>query len=166
MFDGAWLFEEYLATILRPLGFAHPKNKDSRGGIRFFDNSFDEQNFDRNYRKIYPDFYKSGKMILDAKYKHLEVGVSREDLYQVTSYMHTMSENASKVWDGGFVFPSTESFGRKIYKLVGLGGTLSVMGFGIPQRASDFVEFCEGMEMAEESLRDEVSTQHNDVKPV
>lgn len=151
LFDGAWLFEEYLATVLRPIGFVHPQNKEHLGGLRFFDN--DGWDFSKNYRKIYPDFYKSGKMILDAKYKHLDGGVCREDLYQVTSYMHTMSENASKVWEGGFVFPSKGDFESKKHQLAGLGGTLRVIGFEIPQRASDFSAFCGAMERAEESLR-------------
>ena len=35
---------------------------------------------------LYPDFYKDN-YILDAKYKHLNSGVGREDLYQVITYM-------------------------------------------------------------------------------
>lgn len=31
VFDGAWLWEEYLATVLTELGFEHPKNKTGRG---------------------------------------------------------------------------------------------------------------------------------------
>jgi 5-methylcytosine-specific restriction enzyme subunit McrC len=39
LFDGAWLWEEYLNTFLINLGFKHPKNKNSEGAIYLFDNS-------------------------------------------------------------------------------------------------------------------------------
>ena len=36
LFDGAWLWEEYLNTILRDCGFKHPQNKLSKGRIYLF----------------------------------------------------------------------------------------------------------------------------------
>ena len=125
LFDGAWLWEEYLATILcnpklAEKQFLHPSNKTGKGGIRLFDNSKnddDEIAFSKCYRRIYPDFYRKNKLsvqaeseklgssendsiILDAKYKHLENGFVRDDLYQIISYMHTM-----KIATGGFIYP-------------------------------------------------------------
>lgn len=103
LFDGAWLFEEYLWAILKPLDFEHPENKTGKGGIRLFDNSQnddDEIAFSKCYRRIYPDFYRKNQIILDAKYKHLENGFVRDDLYQIISYMHTM-----KIATGGFIYP-------------------------------------------------------------
>lgn len=76
LFDGAWLWEEYLNTLLRPLGFVHPENKKHKGGLRMF-KSDDELAFDKDYRRIYPDFYKKGEYILDAKYKPLQKNVCR-----------------------------------------------------------------------------------------
>ncbi len=165
LFDGAWLWEEYLVTILtkEPHNFIHPKNKESRGGLHFFDNNADEEHFDKNYRKIYPDFYKPNEIILDAKYKHLENGVGCEDLYQVVSYIHTMSKPNEKVLNGGFVYPEkdcgfsvadtefTEVQPPK-YKLAGLGGEISLFGFKIPQNANDFVSFCKEIKESEEKL--------------
>ena len=108
LFDGAWLWEEYLATILcdtklAEKQFLHPSNKTGKGGIRLFDNSQnddDEIAFSKCYRRIYPDFYRKNQIILDAKYKHLENGFVRDDLYQIISYMHTM-----KIATGGFIYP-------------------------------------------------------------
>lgn len=100
LFDGAWLWEEYLNKILCQEGFKHPRNKESKGGIRMFAKPNDEALFDNNSRRMYPDFYKED-YILDAKYKHLYGTVGREDLYQVISYMYCM--NASL---GGYVYPS------------------------------------------------------------
>lgn len=139
LFDGAWLWEEYLALVLKKDGFKHPKNKQNSGGIRMFQNDFDENSFDKNFRRIYPDFYrlntndKKGN-ILDAKYKRLQNGVGREDLYQVVTYMHTM-----KIDCGGFLYPIEDSNLSDIlhncYKLseIGYGGEIHVIGIKIPK---------------------------------
>lgn len=202
LFDGAWLWEEYLATILKPLGFLHPENKESRGGLHFFDKKVDEDTFDKSYRKIYPDFYREdcrvvstgstnadndikenrdfGRLnhhaisILDAKYKHLENGVGREDLYQIVSYIHTMSKSDENVLNGGFVFPyknggysvtlraqagdaaDTEftevQLPKKTLRFAGLGGEISVIGFKIPQNAGTFADFCKEIKSSEENF--------------
>ena len=138
LFDGAWLFEEYLWTILKPLDFEHPENKTGKGGIRLFDNSKnddEEMEFSKCYRRIYPDFYRENEIILDAKYKHLENGFVRDDLYQIISYMYTM-----KIPCGGFIYPisSTRSIKQsyevdvKTYKLANDTGTVSTYGIPIP----------------------------------
>lgn len=150
LFDGAWLWEEYLNPILRPLGFVHPENKIHKGGLRMFANG-DELTFDKDYRRIYPDFYKKGEYILDAKYKPLQKNVCREDLYQVVSYMHTM-----KISRGGFIFPDDgrTDFENRRYNLAGFGGTLDVFGIKIPQNAENFQKFCELMKNEEEKFTD------------
>ncbi len=150
LFDGAWLWEEYLNKILSPLGFIHPENKIHKGGLRMFTDG-DELTFDKDYRRIYPDFYKKGEYILDAKYKPLQENVCREDLYQVISYMHTM-----KISRGGFIFPDDgrKDFENRRYNLAGFGGTLDVIGVKIPQNAENLQEFCELMKDEEEKLVD------------
>ena len=149
LFDGAWLWEEYLNKILSPLGFVHPENKKNKGGFRMFADS-DELTFDKDHRRIYPDFYKKGEYILDAKYKSLQNGVGREDLYQVISYMHTM-----KISRGGFIFPDDgrTDFENRCYNLAGFGGILDVIGMKISQNAEDFQNFCELMKTEEENLQ-------------
>src|SRR5690606_28301755 len=61
LFDGAWLWEEYLNTLLHPLQFIHPENKTGKNAIYLFQNM---------KGKRYPDFLKDD-MVLDAKYKRL-----------------------------------------------------------------------------------------------
>lgn len=153
LFDGAWLWEEYLNTILRPLGFVHPENKKHKGGLKMFANGDDELTFDKDFRQIYPDFYKKGEYVLDAKYKRLLNGVGREDLYQVVAYMHTM-----KIARGGFIFPDDGTdFHKKTYCLANDTGTLDIIGMKIPQNAESLQEFCELMKAEEEKLLENFS---------
>ena len=101
LFDGAWLFEEYLNTFLSKEKFIHTENKIGRKPLYLLDN---------NKWKIYPDFYKlenNNNILLDAKYKRLdnvnkEDGdyIQREDRLQIISYAYTL--NAKKA---GFVYP-------------------------------------------------------------
>lgn len=155
IFDGASLWEEYLWTLLKPYDFCHPQNKERSGGIRMFANN-EEQDFDKNYRKIYPDFYKENCWIVDAKYKHLQNGVGREDLYQIVTYMHTM-----KIDKGGFIYPadSLTDSNSKLWTLAGLGGTIHICGIKIPTEAADFNDFSEKMKEQEKKLLETIQKQ-------
>ncbi|MBO7497525.1 MAG: hypothetical protein J6T98_13360 [Salinivirgaceae bacterium] len=146
LFDGAWLWEEYLNTILKKEGFKHPKNKESRGGIKMFAKPEDEDFFDRNSRRLYPDFWKDN-YIIDAKYKRLEKGVGREDLYQVVTYMHCM-----KADNGGFMYPSDTAQKIERYTLAGLGGTMRLYGVKV-QHEGDFKGYAEAMREEEERIK-------------
>lgn len=149
LFDGAWLWEEYLWTVLKPKNFLHPQNKKHSGGIKMFDNDSDEENFDKNHRRIYPDFYKLNEFILDAKYKRLQNGVGRDDLYQIVTYMHTM-----EIDNGGFIYPLSKSDiekDTKPYKLAGRGGEVHLFAFPISFE-SDKNSFRTQMKQAENRL--------------
>ncbi len=166
LFDGAWLWEEYVATVLcdpkrGTKQFIHPTNKDRRGGIRLFkDEVEDTPDLKKCYRRIYPDFYreKSGDdsndgMIVDAKYKRLEQGLVRDDLYQIISYMHTM-----RISVGGFLYPHSSKeaprngLEREVYQLAGYGGTISSLGLPIPQNAANYATFTFAMADREREL--------------
>ena len=180
LFDGAWLWEEYLWTILKDVelggkNFEHPTNKDRKGGIRLFDNSLDpeDSSFKKCYRRIYPDFYrentkpenedflKNDGVILDAKYKQLDKGLVRDDLYQIISYMHTM-----KIPTGGFVYPvasttlrNRESAGNVVldtYCLANNTGFIKSFGFVIPECETDYAAFQQEMRKTEDKLVQEI----------
>ena len=133
LFDVAWLWEEYVYTLL-PKGFVHPRNKDKTDGISVFS---------VGKRKVYPDFYhKELKIVLDAKYKKLEdteKGINREDLFQLISYSYILkAERAS------LVFPSKHKVvDNEIGKLAGYGALLKKWSIQIPQKASSYSEFYE-----------------------
>lgn len=133
-------------TILKDLDFKHPRNKESRGGIRMFEKPDDENFFDKNSRRLYPDFWKEN-FILDAKYKRLDNGVGREDLYQVVTYMHCM-----KADNGGFVYPvETESKTEK-YGLAGYGGTMRLIGLQVQYQCGSYTDYVAAMKGVESNL--------------
>ena len=155
LFDGAWLWEEYIATILSKCAFNHSRNKESTGGIRMFEKADSESSFENNGRRMYPDFYRaedsSGKesFIIDAKYKHLQNEVGREDLYQLVSYMHVM-----EILNGGLLYPipsDSEKIFKSCYRLAGMGGIISVFGFPVPIK-STYTDFIKCMKVVESDI--------------
>lgn len=142
-FDVAWLWEEYVYTLL-PKDFIHPRNKDKTDGISVFS---------VGKRKVYPDFYdRERKIVLDAKYKKLEdteKGINREDLFQLISYSYIL-----KAEKAGLIFPSMEqSVNSEIGKLAGYGSQLKKWSIQIPQNASSYSAFCKMMENSEENFK-------------
>lgn len=140
LFDGAWLWEEYVNTLLSNIGFTHPQNKLNKGGIYLFD----DQSGIR-----YPDFYKDD-MVLDAKYKRLgsyeKVSkVDKNDINQVITYMTTLH-----VGKGGFVAP-LEHKQEKIptSRLKESSSTLSIFGIEISKMISSYSDFCKQMKEME-----------------
>lgn len=136
LFDGAWLWEEYVNTILSNQGFRHPENKLHKGGIYLFDDHSGIR---------YPDFYKDD-MVLDAKYKRLGSydkvsNLDRNDIHQVMAYMTTLKVNR-----GGFVAPLEQKQSKvPTSHLQGSMATLSIFGIEICKSATSYAEFCEKM---------------------
>lgn len=136
LFDGAWLWEEYVNTILNHHGFKHPENKLHKGGIYLFDDHSGIR---------YPDFYKDD-MVLDAKYKRLgsydKVSkVDSDDIHQVMAYMTTL-----KVDRGGFIAPLEQKLEKvPTSHLKGSSATLSIFGIEISKTASSYADFCKKM---------------------
>ena len=131
LFDVAWLWEEYLNTLLKN-DFLHPRNKKSKEGISLFS--------DRT-RTVYPDFYNRNRgVVIDAKYKKLEdtvKGISREDLYQVISYTYIL-----RARNAGIVYPSSrESEKNHIGTLDGYKGKIFKLSLRIPEYVENYNEF-------------------------
>ena len=79
LFDGAWLWEEYMNSIVDEI-FYHPMNKATKGSQRLFDH---------NRGLIYPDFISrdsEARVIADAKYKPID-NIGNKDYLQVLAYM-------------------------------------------------------------------------------
>jgi len=79
VFDGAWVWEEYLNSLIGDL-FYHPMNKGRKGAQRLFAS---------NIGLIYPDFISrdtENRIIADAKYKPIG-NIGNKDYLQVLAYM-------------------------------------------------------------------------------
>jgi conserved domain protein len=140
LFDGAWLWEEYVNTILQECGFKHPRNKEKEDPIYLFED---------NKGKRYPDFYKDD-MVLDAKYKHLGSysrvsEVDRNDVHQLISYI-----TALHVENGGFVVPLEQPQSEiPTSYLKGSTASLSIYGIEIVKDAISYADFCDKMKKTE-----------------
>lgn len=153
LFDVAWLWEEYLATLLGE-DFEHPQNKASKGGISVFQSG--------NGRKVYPDFYSRPLgVVLDAKYKKLETtekGIAREDLFQLITYSYI-----SKAQLAGLIFPSTgKEIDNDIGTLEGYGGILKKWSLLIPQKSSSYDDFVKQIQESEKIFQETIQKLLNE----
>lgn len=87
LFDAAWLWEEYLNTLVSEIdsSFIHTRNKSKENRIYMLEN---------NGWEAYPDYYSSAlDIVMDAKYKHAN-GINQiddsKDKMQIISYMHIL----------------------------------------------------------------------------
>ena len=95
LFDGAWLWEEYVNSLIEDI-FYHPMNKGGKGAQRLFEG---------NTGLIYPDFISrdnEARIIADAKYKPIE-NIGNRDYLQVLAYMFRFD---AKV--GFYLYPEAE----------------------------------------------------------
>lgn len=92
LFDGAWLWEEYVSSLIGDI-FYHPMNKGRTGAQRLFGG---------NVGLIYPDFISRDnepRIIADAKYKPIE-NIGNKDYLQVLAYMFRFDAKA-----GYYLYP-------------------------------------------------------------
>lgn len=148
LFDGAWLWEEYLNTLLCDFGFTHPENKLGTGAIYLFEHG----------GQRFPDFWKKD-IVLDAKYKRLAqhsnyLDIARDDIHQIMAYMYRLK--ASK---GGIVCPlkadNNKVVSEKMHKDSYLG-VLSLYALAIPQNANSYNDFVNRITENAESLLHEI----------
>lgn len=161
VFDGAWLWEEFLATVLtgKGLDFTHPRSKTRTDGIKVYEGN-----------PRYPDFYRGkqttpenmeGNFVLDAKYKHLDVirnddildgSFSRDDLHQLITYMHILPSKS-----GALIYPFDKAFNgdtrSKKRTIKGYGGDVWTIGVPIPQDCSSLKELSTKMIQSEAYLK-------------
>jgi len=165
LFDGAWLWEEYLNTIFTNarLEITHAKNKTGENGIPIYNGS----------KRYYPDFYRRNdcvekSFVLDAKYKRLgfevkadgqedektnTIAIGREDLFQMITYMHVLpARNCALLYpiepyesNTSAIVPSSPR------QLHGDGG--EIIGIGIPiVNEAEFSKYCDSQGIIEKQL--------------
>lgn len=174
LFDGAWLWEEYLNLTLVKAGFMHPENKTGKGKIYPFKGK-------KRYAR-YPDF-KRDDIIADAKYKymirntsndHIQECIDRNDLNQMISYLHITSSNVGIFVcptiinvmnpetgefykDTEFVIRKDKLFAYRVGELDGYGGEIFIMGVNIPTSVDSYRDFVLTMQRTEDILLQSVN---------
>lgn len=148
VFDGAWLWEEYLDTFIsKPCDLEHPRNRTGEKALYLFEG-----------RKgpCVPDFMGDG-IIIDAKYKGYDSksvsDIQREDRFQVISYMYITQAKT-----GAIIFPSKENkthYDRAT--LHGYGGTMHLLGLPISV-ADNYADFTREMEQNERILIETIAS--------
>lgn len=150
LFDISYLWEEYLATVLKPQGFEHPRNKAGVGAL-YLDR---DQSF-----LAYPDFYRLSSdstvaepradLVLDAKFKRYDTyAPARDDIVQMLTYLHVLKAPRA------LLLCPTQRADPLVshYEFCGLGGTVDVAFLPIPAQAESFADFCTQMAQAEAEL--------------
>ena len=179
VFDGAWLWEEYLNKVMSDapgLGvggeLVHSRNKAKEKPLHVYAPS---------RHPIYPDFLwrstsedkkvQKWEVVLDAKYKKavaeddcgkIHLSIARDDRFQMISYMHL-----TKAVLGVIVCPMTKKESEEARNdlnsefegmtdncyvegnLLGYGGSIAVVPFVVPPTKKDFKQYCEAMKNAE-----------------
>jgi 5-methylcytosine-specific restriction endonuclease McrBC regulatory subunit McrC len=150
LFDGAWLWEEYLDTLLKGK-FYHPRNKIGAGGYRLFEKSSEH---------IFPDFISKAKpyIIADAKYKHLERSNNEnknsrdhKDYYQLMAYMYRFNSTA-----GFLMYPHSRKIEPEVNQICDTAGALTLQGFEIPERSDSYDSFSSKMKESEKIFVEEL----------
>ena len=150
LFDGAWLWEEYINSLIGD-AFYHPMNKEGKGAQRLFNG---------NVGLIYPDFISRNsekRMIADAKYKPIN-NIGNRDYLQVLAYMFRFD---AKI--GYYLYPEAENAddlllrmnrGSTYEKNVMPRDDISVLkhGLKIPMDAQNYSEFKVKMKVQEQEF--------------
>lgn len=149
LFDGAWLWEEYLNTLLYEKGFIHPENKLGTGSIYLFEHG----------GQRFPDFWKQD-IVLDAKYKKLAINgnrldIERDDVHQIMAYMYRL-----KAPKGGIICPyvgdDNKVISQNMHKDSYLG-SLSLYALAIPKNCCSYEDFVKRIVENERALLEELS---------
>lgn len=154
LFDGAWLWEEYVNTLIGD-AFYHPKNKVGDGAQRLFAGGFG---------LIYPDFIGKDnreRIIADAKYKPLN-NISGKDYLQILAYMFRFDAR-----QGFYIYPEAGNIDSQSF-LLNRGVTyednvypredikVTKCGIKIPQGAADYADFIIQMQQEEQSFKERI----------
>ena len=152
LFDGAWLWEEYIHTLIADY-FHHPMNKGGKGAQQLFN--------ENSKGLIYPDFIgrnAQSRIIADAKYKPID-NIGNKDFLQVLAYMFRF--DAKK---GFYIYPDAEDNSDEELRL-NSGSTyegnvkerddICVIkhGLKIPKNATSYDDFVLMMQANEEEFK-------------
>lgn len=139
LFDGAWLWEEYINSLVSDM-FYHPMNKSGSGAQRLFAGGIG---------LIYPDFIGKNpteRVIADAKYKPID-NIGNKDYLQVLAYMFRFDSKR-----GYYLYPDSTDSGNRCL-MMNKGSTyegyvsarkdvsITKLGLKVPHESKDYQEF-------------------------
>lgn len=155
LFDGAWLWEEYLNTLISD-EFYHPMNKAGKDAEWLFTKSSNNK-----AGLIYPDFIskdKGRRVIADAKYKPQD-NVGNKDYLQMLAYMFRFDAK-----QGTFLYPEVgDDEELRLHMNSGISCETKIvarediivmkLGLRIPEKAKNYDEFVTEMKTSEETFK-------------
>ena len=154
LFDGAWLWEEYVNTLIGE-SFYHPMNKSGKGAQYLFAD---------NNGRIYPDFIGKSlddRVVADAKYKPID-NIGNKDYLQVLAYMFRF--DCKK---GYYLFPEAEN-NPDLQLFLNSGNSylndvkkrediyITKLGLRIPQNANTYEEFVKQIKESETYFKNSI----------
>ena len=155
LFDVAWLWEEYLATLLPE--FEHPQNKSKSGGYSLFESGDG---------RIYPDFLSltDCPIVADAKYKPIE-NINGSDYLQLVAYMYRFNARL-----GFYLFPNNKNDANnsQFNLLQGKGEgrdtkiIVKKVGLEIPQTSSSYDDFVKQIQELEKIFQETIQKLLNE----
>ena len=154
LFDGAWLWEEYIDTLVST-DFYHPKNKGDSGSQRLF-----SRHLGPKIGLVYPDFIgrnQENRIIADAKYKPIQ-NIANRDYLQVLAYMFRFDSKT-----GYYFYPNhKETRDEVLYLNQGVSYERNVqmredikvikLGLSIPKEVENYKDFSKKMKKAEQAF--------------
>ena len=162
LFDGAWLWEEYVNTLMQDK-FYHPRNKDGSDVQHLF------------YKKrgdIYPDFISRDsktRIIADAKYKPFD-HIRGKDYLQILAYMFRFDAKT-----GYYLYPESKGTTNDPELRMNRGSTFEgnvsprddirviKLGLRIPTNAADYKTFVTQMAESESAFQSEFAEASSSV---
>lgn len=150
LFDGAWLWEEYVNTLIKS-AFYHPQNRAEKDAQHLFG---------RDAGRIYPDFISRNaedRVLADAKYKPQD-NIKGKDYLQLLAYMFRFDAKS-----GYYLYPASENATESTLRL-NRGSTyeknvtprddirITKHGLSIPMNAPSYSEFVRQMTLNEETF--------------
>lgn len=151
LFDIAYLWEEYLALLLEPLGFEHPSNVAHQGWPVAKLNGHDVMRFCPDF--VFPATNKAehptASLVADAKYTRYETkqfdGRTKHHVLQMLQYMYMLKAQRSVLLSPAHI----DEPKQWPFVLYGYGGTIGVEYLILPKLAQSYADFCAAMQQAE-----------------
>ena len=159
VFKAEWLWEEYLASVLKGCGIRHTQNNLGRTPEKLY-------LYKNKKSPVYPDFFSQDhSLVMDAKYKRMEnedtnPSISREDRFQMISYVHILEAKAGiLIYPNNTVSETVLSYEDGGTGKLNGGGKLGFIQFAVPKGASSFDDFQNKIKISEDSLKTIIEKQ-------